>query len=56
MEAYKFVETLQDSIFIGKKISYEFYKNAISLPSSANLKKSDQDFIINTLKEILKNR
>ena len=46
----------KDSIFIGKKISYEIYKNAISLPSSANLKKSDQDLIINTLKETLKKK
>ncbi len=41
-------------IFIGKNASYQLYKNAISLPSSANLKKADQDLIINILIDMLK--
>ncbi|OUU29736.1 MAG: hypothetical protein CBB97_02080 [Candidatus Endolissoclinum sp. TMED37] len=44
------------AIFIGTQKSLELYNSAISLPSSASLKKSDQDFVTQTLIAILKTK
>ncbi len=42
------------AIYIGKKSSFSLYKDSLSLPSSTNLKKDEQDFIIDLVNNFLK--
>mgnify|MGYP001165100461 CR=1 FL=1 len=42
------------AIFVGKNTSFNLYKNSISIPSSANLKKDEQDFVIDLISKLLK--
>ena len=43
----------KNSLFLGNKISLNFYKNCISLPSSANLKKDEQEYVIKTIQNLI---
>ena len=40
------LEPYKKAIYIGKKSSFSLYRDSLSLPSSTNLKKDEQDFVI----------
>ena len=50
------IKPYKKAIYIGKKSSHNLYKNSLSLPSSANLKKDEQDFVIDLIIKLLKTR